>query len=72
MNEKLETLANIEGYTDYMLMLEEAITDSVVPGICKNPDCDYSTETEPDSSSGWCEECNDTSVVSCLVLAGVM
>lgn len=39
---------------------------------CRNPGCDYSTEVEPDSSDGWCEECNENFVVSCLVLAGII
>ena len=72
MTTKLEQLAEIEGYSDTMDMLEAATFDSVAPGICKNPDCDYSCEVEPDSASGWCEECNTNTVVSCLVLGGLI
>lgn len=70
--DKLSTLANYAGYSDVQDLLEENVIDSVVPGICKNPDCDYTTEVEPDSDSGWCEECGEGSVVSCLVLAGII
>lgn len=69
---KLQTLAEIEGYDDPMDLLEEMVIESVVPGICRNPDCDYTCEVEPDSSSGWCEICEEGSVVSCMVLAGII
>ena len=69
---KLEKLARIEGYEDVMDLLEAASFDSVVPGICKVKGCDYSTGVEPDSDSGWCEECDKGTVVSCLVLAGII
>lgn len=72
MKSKLETLAEIEGYEDSFEMLEEAITDSVCPGICTNPDCNYTTEVEPDSASGWCEICQTNTVSSCMILAGVI
>ena len=69
---KLDQLAEIEGYGDTMEMLEAATFDSVAPGICANPGCDYSTEVEPDSSEGWCECCEAGTVKSCLVMAGII
>jgi len=51
------------------------ISDSVSPAICCNPentDCDYTAEMEPDQDRGWCEECNANTVVSALVLAGLI
>jgi len=69
---KLSTLAAIEGYADAMDMLEEATYDSVAPGICRNVDCDYTTEVEPDCQEGWCEECQEGTVESCLILAGII
>ena len=68
---KLEKLAEIEGM-EVMEMLEAATFDSVVPAICKNPDCDSSTGMEPDQDQGWCEECDAGTLVSCLVLAGLI
>lgn len=70
-NPKLVTLAEVEGM-DVMEMLEEAVVDSVAPGICMNPGCSYTTQVEPDSDSGWCEECSTNSVKSCLMIAGIM
>lgn len=69
---KLDTLCMHYGYDDPLNMLEDATFDGVAPGICMNPGCDYSTEVEPDSDSGWCEECGTNSVKSCLMLAGVI
>ncbi len=69
---KLQRLAEIEGFTDVMELLEANAFDSVVPGICMNDDCDYSDGVEPDSDSGWCENCNANTVKSCLVLAEII
>jgi hypothetical protein len=55
-----------------MDMLEHATFDSVAPAICSNEGCDYSTEMEPDQDRGWCEECGTNTVVSCLILAGII
>lgn len=66
----LAKLVQIEGYRDELSLLEAATFDSVTPGICL--DCGYSCETEPDSDSGWCEECQKGSVVGCLMLAGII
>jgi len=52
--------------------VEEYALDDVVPGICMNPDCDYTTEVEPDQRQGWCEVCGTTSVRSGIVLAGII
>ena len=65
----LKQLARDEGLT-VTEMLERAVTDSVSPGICKT--CGYTTEVEPDQDKGWCEECDTNTVVSCLMLAGII
>jgi hypothetical protein len=69
---KLQQLTDDWGYADTMDMLEHATFDSVAPGICMNPDCDYSTEVEPDQDRGWCEVCETGTVKSCLILAGII
>lgn len=68
---KLERLAELWGLAIDEL-LERTVFDSVAPAICMNPDCDYSTEYEPDQVSGFCEECETNTVVSALVLAGII
>jgi hypothetical protein len=68
---KLEVLAEIEG-VDVIELLEGAAFDSVCPGICMSPDCDYTTEVEPDCHDGYCEACEKQSVKSALVLANMI
>src|SRR6266513_3836629 len=68
---KLAKLCEIEGFDDENDLLAAAISDSVCPAICCNPDnldCDYTEEKEPDSRDGWCEECQRGTMVSALVL----
>lgn len=69
---KLDELAEQYGFPGAFEMLEESAIDSVVPAICMNPDCDYTTDMEPDQDQGWCEACESNTVKSCLVLAGVV
>jgi hypothetical protein len=69
---KLETLAEFEGFADTQDFCEAFVMECVVPGICSNPLCDYTCNVEPDSTSGYCEVCGTNTVVSCLVLAGVI
>ena len=53
-------------------LIEEYVLETHVPGICMNPDCEYTTEVEPDEREGWCGACGTTSVRSGLVLAGLI
>lgn len=71
-NEKFHLLAEQWGYDDPWRLVQANLIDSVSPGICMNPLCDYSTEVEPDSDAGWCEMCHTQSVTSVHVLAGVI
>lgn len=68
---KLELLAEIEGM-ELMDLLDAATSDSVCPGICINPGCEYTTEVEPDCGSGYCEDCDTNTVRSALMLAGLI
>ena len=69
---KLIRLAHDYGFGSVHDMLEAATFDNIVPGICTNKSCNYSTDVEPDSADGWCEECSMNSVKSCLRLAGII
>ncbi len=69
---KLQQLAESEGFEDPMKLIEEFHIDSVVPGICMTSGCDYSTGVEPDCTDGWCEDCGEGTVRSCLILGGVI
>lgn len=70
--EKLQLLAEIEGFNNPEEMMMAHITDSVGPAICMNDECDYTTEMEHDQDRGWCEECNEGSMKSCFILGGVI
>jgi hypothetical protein len=69
---KLRKLARDEGFPTILSMLEATSGDSVSPAICTEPDCDYSTEMEPDQDRGWCDECSKNTMASALVLAGIV
>jgi hypothetical protein len=68
--ELLETLASINGFLDAQEMLEVVVCDSVVPAICTK--CESTYDWEPDCEDALCEECDCTTVQSCMVLAGVI
>jgi len=69
---KLNQLCDDYGFEDVEDLLASAVCDSVCPGICVNPNCNYSTNVEPDCEQGWCEECGKQTVVSGMILAGVI
>jgi hypothetical protein len=69
---KLMRLCDIEGFTTLDDLLGAAVTDSVCPAICITEGCDYTTEMEPDQEEGHCEACGGNTVVSALVLAGLI
>ena len=70
--DKLEMLVQYEGFDCEYDFLEEFHIESCVPGICANDNCDYTTFVEPDQDRGYCEICSTCSVVSGLMLAGLV
>lgn len=69
---KLHTLSADFGFHDPIDMLESYLWEGIMPAICMNKGCDYSTEYEPDQNKGWCECCSTNTVTSAAVLMGVM
>ena len=69
---KLKQLIKSEGYEDLNGLLEDVVGDSVSPAICRNKDCNYTCEMEPDQTRGWCDECHQNTMVAALVLAGII
>jgi len=69
MKDKLAQLASIWGMSVEEL-LKQYNTDSLAPAICMNEECDYASELEPDCEDGYCEECQEKSMKSALVLGG--
>lgn len=72
MRSKLDELIDIEGFDDLMEALQEWSSDSVVPGICCNDNCNNVEDVEPDCRDGWCSECSTNTVQSGMVLAGAI
>ena len=68
----MEELMEAYGCENIEEFLAEYGYDACVPGICTNPGCGYTTEYEPDQDAGWCDNCGENSVVSGLVLLGVI
>jgi hypothetical protein len=72
-NESLELLAAQYGYESGMDLIAHHAMESVVPAICANLDCDeYSSDLEPDCENGFCDYCGESSMDSCMVLAGII
>ena len=69
---KLMKLSEVEGFNSLDDLLEAAATDSVCPAICMTEGCDYTTDMEPDQTKGYCEACGGNTMVSALVLAGLI
>ena len=70
--EKLAKLLAAEGYDAFEELAEAVFSDSVSPAICIDADCDYTTEMEPDQDRGYCEACGGNTMVSGLMLAGLI
>jgi hypothetical protein len=68
--ELLVEACDVYGFDSIEEMFESAVCDSVAPGICKV--CGYTCDIEPDATDGWCEECEQNTVVSVLILGGII
>jgi hypothetical protein len=69
---KLIAVCKSEGFKCIEDLIAATSLDAVSPGICMNEGCNYVTEVEPDQREGYCEACDDCSVTSALILAGVI
>jgi len=70
--EKLMKLCDAAGFDCIDDLLSVSIFDSLCPAICMAEGCDYTTLMEPDQAEGYYEACGGNTVVSALVLAGVI
>ncbi len=80
--ESLELLADEFGYKSGLHLIDHYAMElvqpryqmlSLIPAICVSLDCvEYSEELEPDCDGGFCNYCGEQSMVSCMVLAGVI
>ena len=70
--QKLAKLVENGGYDDEFELFETAIMTTVCPAICMREGCDNTEDLEPDQSEGWCSECKTNTMVSVLVLGGLI
>jgi hypothetical protein len=70
--EKLMKLCEAEGFESLDGLLTACSADSVCPAICMTEGCDHVAEMEPDQDEGHCEACGGNTLVSALVLAGLV
>lgn len=70
--QKLMKLCEAEGFDSLDDLLAIAALDCVCPAICMTEGCDHTAEMEPDQAEGCCEACGGNTVVSVLVLAGLI
>lgn len=68
--ERLLQLCQAEGFETVGDILAAWVDDSVSPAICM--ECGATTQMEPDQCQGYCEQCRKNSMVSALVLAGLI
>ena len=68
---KLTRLAELTGFPTKEALLNQYISDTIVPGICMNPGCDYTANVGADQREGFCEFESTQTVQSCLVIAGL-
>ena len=72
MENKLEILCEEYGFDDALELCEEFFNEGCVPAICFSKNCDATFEYEPDCQRGYCEECGKNSVISAMILLGVI
>jgi hypothetical protein len=70
--QKLMKLCEKEGYKNPLDLVEAFACDSVCPAICMTEGCDYAAEMEPDQREGYCEACGGNTLMSALILAGLI
>jgi hypothetical protein len=69
---KLMKLCDSEGLTEIDDLLALSVADSMCPAICMTEGCDHIAPMESDQEEGHCESCGGNTMVSALILAGLI
>jgi hypothetical protein len=69
---KLMMVCESEGFASIDDLLALVAADSVCPAICMSEGCDYIAPMESDQENGYCEKCSGNTMVSVLVLVGLI
>ena len=66
----VSTILDSEGYDNAEDLCEDYLFEGLVPAVCTT--CGYTTHYEPDSTAGWCEECDTGTCKSIFILLGLI
>ena len=69
---KLMRVCEAEGFATVDDLLVLLVVDNVCPAICTTEGCDHIDRMESDQEEGYCETCSGNTMVSVLVLAGLI
>jgi hypothetical protein len=69
---KLMQACEAEGFASIDDLLAVLLADSVCPAICMNEGRDCIAPMETDQEKGYCENCGGNTMVSVLVLVGLI
>ena len=69
---KLMRVCEAEGFATVDDLLVLLVVDNVCPAICMTEGCDHIDRMESDQEEGYCEWCSGNTMVSVLVLAGLI
>ncbi|WP_035676516.1 hypothetical protein [Bradyrhizobium liaoningense] len=70
--QKLVTLCDQRGFHDLDDLLLAALLKDASPAICMTEGCNNTADMEPDQDQGFCEACGGKTIISALVLAGLI
>jgi cobalamin biosynthesis Co2+ chelatase CbiK len=69
---KLIRVCEVEGFATVDDLIALVVADSVCPAICMTAGCEHIAPMESDQEEGYCEMCGGNTMVSVLVLAGLI
>jgi hypothetical protein len=69
---KLMLVCEAEGFATVDDLRVLLVTDNLCPAICMTEGCDHIDRMESDQEEGYCEKCSGNTMVSVLVLAGLI
>jgi hypothetical protein len=69
---KLMTVCEAEGFATIDDLFVLLVTDSLCPAICMTEKCNHIAQLESDQREGYCEKCGGNTMISVLVLAGLI
>jgi hypothetical protein len=69
---KLMQVCEAEGFASIDDLIALVVADSVCPAIRVKEGCDYIAPMESDQQEGYCENCGSNTMISVLVLVGLI